>query len=98
DDIVPFMTRKGAQPIMSQADALKGKYYHAIEYFKAAYGLVLLRNIILGHDRFDYAFQQYIEAWKFKHPGYKDFFRAMNNFSGADLNWFWRGWFVHNWK
>ncbi len=39
-----------------------------------------------------------MNAWKYKHPGYKDFFRAMNNFSGEDLDWFWRGWFVHNWK
>jgi hypothetical protein len=98
DDIVSVITSKNAQPIMSQADALKEKILHPTEYFKTAFGLVLLREVILGHKRFDYAFRHYMNAWKYKHPGYKDFFRAMNNFSGEDLDWFWRGWFVHNWK
>ena len=98
DDIVPFITQKGAKPILSLADAFKSKNLHPTEYFKTAFGLVLLREVILGHKRFDYAFRHYMHAWKFKHPGAKDFFRAMNNFSGEKLNWFWRGWFIHDWK
>jgi hypothetical protein len=98
DEIVPVITSDSAQPIMSQADAMTYQIVHPTKYFKTAFGLVLLRNVVLGHKRFDYAFRHYIRAWKYKHPGFKDFFRAMNNFSGADLDWFWRGWFVHNWK
>src|SRR5699024_4960320 len=98
NEIVSVITSDSAQPIMSKADAMDYEIVHPTEYFKTAFGLVLLRNVVLGHKRFDYAFRQYIRAWKYKHPGPKDFFRAMNNFSGENLNWFWRGWFVHNWK
>lgn len=98
EEIVPVITQDGAQPIVSAADALKGDYYHPVQYFKPAFGLVLLREVILGPEQFDYAFRKYTQQWAFKHPGAKDFFRAMNNYSGEDLSWFWRGWFVHNWK
>lgn len=98
EEIVSVITNKNAQPVASRADAIKGSYLHPLEYFKTAFGLVLLREIILDHERFDYAFRQYMKAWKFKHPGSKDFFRAMNNFTGENLNWFWRGWFLNNWK
>jgi hypothetical protein len=69
-----------------------------VEYFKTAFGLVLLREVILGPQRFDKAFRNYIQAWAFKHPSPYDFFHAMENAAGEDLCWFWRGWFLHNWK
>ncbi len=97
-EIVPFITQDEARPIVSKADALKSDYYHPLEYFKPAFGLKLLRDVVLGPEQFDYAFKQYAKHWAFKHPGAKDFFRAMDNYSGEDLSWFWRGWFIHNWK
>jgi hypothetical protein len=84
--------------MMARADQFAEKYRHPIEYFKPAFGLVLLREVILGHDRFDYAFKKYIERWAYKHPSPDDFFRTMNNEAGEDLSWFWKGWFYNNWQ
>lgn len=67
-------------------------------YFKPAFGLVLLREVILGRDRFDYAFKKYIQRWAFRHPAPQDFFRTMDNEAGEDLSWFWRQWYYHNWS
>jgi hypothetical protein len=87
-----------APPILTRADAIKEKYRHPITYFKTAYGLTLLREQVLGPDRFDAAFRQYTRDWSFKHPTPADFFRLMDSAAGEDLSWFWRGWFAHNWK
>ncbi len=86
------------QPIMTYADRIKEGSLAYLAYTKPAIGLYLLRNVILGQDRFDYAFQTYIHRWAYKHPQPRDFFRTMNDASGVDLNWFWKGWFYHNWK
>jgi len=61
-------------------------------------GLDMLRNVVLGPDRFDYAFNEYIKHWAFKHPLPYDFFRAMNDASGEDLNWFFQPWFFTTWE
>ena len=87
-----------APPILTRADAIREKFRHPITYFKAAYGLTLLREQILGPERFDAAFKQYVRDWAFKHPSPSDFFRTMDSAAGEDLSWFWRGWFRHNWK
>jgi hypothetical protein len=60
--------------------------------------MVLLREQILGPERFDPAFRRFIRAWAFKHPAPADFFRAMESEAGEDLSWFWRGWFYNNWQ
>ncbi len=96
-EIVPFLLSKDSQPIMSYADAIKGQFVHTLEYYKTALGLVMLREDILGHKRFDYAFRTYIKRWAFKHPSPIDFFRTMNDASGENLNWFWKEWFVKTW-
>jgi len=98
DEIVSLLKDSAAPAMMSRADAIPEKYRHPMVYFKPAFGLVLLREVILGHDRFDYAFQKYIEHWAYKHPSPDDFFRMMNNESGEDLNWFWKEWFYNNWQ
>lgn len=67
-------------------------------YSKPGWGLNLLRDQILGPDRFDFAFRQYIKNWAFKHPTPFDFFRSMENGAGEDLSWFWRSWFLNSWK
>ncbi len=98
DEIIPWLKDTGAPTIMTRADQFTEKYRHPIEYFKPAFGLVLLREVILGHDRFDYAFQKYIQKWAYKHPSPDDFFRTIDNEAGEDLSWFWKEWFYHNWQ
>ncbi len=97
-DIVPYLLNPESQPIVSYADAITGRYSHVLEYYKTALGLYMLREYVLGHDRFDYAFRTYIKRWAFKHPTPIDFFRTMNDAAGENLNWFWKGWFVKNYK
>ncbi len=97
-DIVPYLLNPQSQPIVSFADAIPGRYSHVVEYYKTALGLYMLRENVLGHDRFDYAFRTYINRWEYKHPMPADFFRTMNDASGENLNWFWKGWFVKNYK
>ncbi len=91
-DIVPYLVSQGAKNIMSMAD-LQGADGHKLSYYKASLGLVIAREYILGPDRFDYAFREYIKQWAYKHPTPTDFFRLMNNATGEDLNWFWNEWF-----
>jgi hypothetical protein len=98
DEIVPIINDPNAPIIMTAADAIPEKYRHPIVYFKPAFGLVLLREQILGKDRFDYAFKNYIHNWAYKHPQPDDFFKSMDNAGGEDLSWFWKGWFYNNWS
>ena len=97
-DIVPYLAGPNSQPIISYADAIPGRYSHQLEYYKTALGLYLLRTYVLGRDRFDYAFRTYIKRWAYRHPTPEDFFRSMNDASGENLNWFWKGWFVKNYR
>ena len=97
EDIVPLLSNPDVPPILTYADAIPYKYVHPLEYYKTALGLVMLREIVLGHDRFDYAFRTYIKRWAFKHPSPTDFFRTMDDASGEDLNWFWKEWFYKTW-
>ncbi|HED07448.1 MAG TPA: M1 family peptidase [Ignavibacteria bacterium] len=97
-EIIPLMLNKKAPPIISYADGIPRKLLHPLEYYKAALGLVLLREYILGNKRFDYAFRTYVNNWAFKHPAPSDFFKTMNNAAGENLSWFWKGWFIKKWK
>jgi len=86
------------EPILSQPANLKEKNTGILLYFKPSAGLTLLREQILGEERFDFAFKTYIERWAYKHPTPDDFFRTMENAAGENLQWFWRGWFLNNWQ
>lgn len=97
DEIIPWLKDPNAPSMMSRADMVTGKYRHPFSYFKPALGLVILREAILGEDRFDYAFKKYIERWAYKHPSPDDFFRTMESEAGEDLSYFWRQWFENNW-
>jgi hypothetical protein len=97
DEMVPWLKDAQAPPILTRADVIPEHYRHAITYFKSAYGLTLLREQILGPERFDEAFRRFIAAWAFKHPSPSDFFRAMASEGGEDLDYFWRGWYLNNW-
>jgi len=93
-----FFTMPGLEPIMSYPDNLKERNNGTLLYSKPSAGLVLLREQILGPQRFDLAFKTYINRWAFKHPTPDDFFRTIENVSGESLQWFWRGWFTNNWR
>ncbi len=67
-------------------------------YMKPSMMLNALRDVVLGPDRFDAAFREYINRWAYKHPTPWDFFRTIENVSGEDLCWFWRGWVLNTWK
>lgn len=67
-------------------------------YYKPSWALHILRDQILGKERFDFAFRQYIKDWAYKHPTPFDFFRTMENAAGEDLSWFWKSWFLNNWR
>lgn len=94
-DYEQFMNYK--DPLMTMSDAMDIPQ-HWQYYGRTAYGLSLLRNVIIGKERFDKAFRLYTEAWAFKHPTPYDFFRCINNATGEDLDWFWKGFFFTNWK
>jgi len=61
-------------------------------YQKPTFMMHLLRTEVLGEERFDRAFAEYVAAWDGKHPSPADFFRMMEDGTGMDLDWFWRGW------
>ncbi len=67
-------------------------------YLKPGAMLTALREVVLGPERFDNAFREYVSRWAFKHPTPWDFFHSMENTSGEDLGWFWRGWVMNTWK
>ena len=78
------------QPLISRPVESKDLFWTG--YQKPALMLQILRYEVLGKDRFDHAFREYIKAWAFKHPTPADFFRVMRDASGVDLDWFWRDW------
>ena len=98
DEILPLLADADAPNLLAPADGISEKYRHPLTYFKGAPGLVLLREQILGPERFDPAFRKYIATWAYKHPTPSDFFRFMESESGEDLGWWWRGWYFNNWQ
>ncbi|GEN64395.1 peptidase [Acetobacter oeni] len=98
DDIIKTLKDPAAPVLMAPVETVSEKYRHAVTYFKGAYGLTLLREQILGPERFDRAFRRYIATWAFHHPTPSDFFRLMSSEAGEDLSWFWRGWYFNNWS
>ncbi|WP_419800922.1 M1 family metallopeptidase [Mucilaginibacter sp.] len=87
-----------AEAIFNTPDVLQASYLGEAAYNKPALGLKILREQILGKERFDYAFRTYIKRWAFKHPSPWDFFHTMDNAAGEDLSWFWREWFFTTWQ
>ena len=98
DEILAVLADPDAPPILSRADTVTETYRHPVTYFKSALGLVLLREQILGPERFDPAFRRFIAAWAYRHPKPADFFRAMESEAGEDLSYWWRGWYANNWQ
>ena len=90
-DIVEYMVSQDQVPLMTQSDSVI--QFGPNGYSKPATALVILRETIMGRELFDQAFKEYSNRWRFKHPTPYDFFRTMEESSGVDLDWFWRGWF-----
>ena len=90
-DIVEYMVSRDQVPLMTHSDSLL--QFGNNGYAKPATAMVVLRETILGRELFDFAFREYARRWRFKRPTPYDFFRTMEEASGVDLDWFWRGWF-----
>jgi len=89
--IVDYMKSANQVPIMTNSESIAALGYNA--YAKPTAALIVLRETVLGRELFDFAFREYAQRWKFKRPTPADFFRTMEDASGTDLDWFWRGWF-----
>lgn len=91
--IVDYMSlpKDQLEPIMTNTENIVQYFPNA--YLKPAAALNILRETIMGREQFDFAFQEYCRRWAFKHPTPADFFRTMEDASGYDLDWFWKGWF-----
>ncbi|MCO4807672.1 MAG: M1 family metallopeptidase [Flavobacteriales bacterium] len=83
--------QKRISPIMTSSESIFQFGNNA--YGKPATALNILRETVLGRDLFDFAFSTYAKRWAYKHPTPADFFRTMEDASGVDLDWYWRGWF-----
>ncbi len=90
-DVTTYMKSNNQTPIMTNSDSVTD--IGPVMYGKPSAALTILRETILGRDVFDYAFREYARRWAFKRPMPADFFRTMEDASGIDLDWFWRGWF-----
>ena len=95
-NIVNYMggDKSNIVPIMTNSESIPQFGNNA--YGKPATALNILRETVMGREVFDYAFKEYSNRWAFKHPSPADFFRTMEDASGVDLDWFWRGWFYTN--
>jgi hypothetical protein len=89
--VAEYMTSENQVPIMTQSDSIL--QFGPNGYTKPAASLVVLRETILGRELFDFAFREYAQRWKFKRPTPSDLFRTLEDASGVDLDWFWRGWY-----
>ena len=94
--IKPYLIKDSREGIDNYPDVTNLRNLGYTAYYKPAVGLILLREYILGEERFDRAFKSYIKTWAFKHPQPADFFNHIENVAGEDLNWFWKGWFYGN--
>ncbi|GMG87534.1 M1 family metallopeptidase [Biformimicrobium ophioploci] len=89
--IIEYMKSENQVPIMTNSESILQFGNNA--YGKPATALNILRESVMGRELFDFAFREYAQRWKFKRPMPADFFRTMEDASGMDLDWFWRGWF-----
>lgn len=89
--IVSYMKSSNQVPIMTNSESIL--QFGPNGYSKPATALNILRETIIGREVFDFAFREYSQRWMFKRPYPADFFRSMEDASGVDLDWFWRGWF-----
>ncbi len=95
-NLIPYLTSANREGIDTSPEVANARNLAYTAYYKPFAGLYLLREYILGPERFDEAFKSYIYAWAYKHPQPNDFFNHIENVAGEDLSWFWKGWFYGN--
>ncbi|GGH19652.1 M1 family metallopeptidase [Sphingobacterium alkalisoli] len=98
NSMTPVLFNSSLEAVMTTPQNMKERHMGILLYYKPAFALQLLRNEIIGKPRFDAAFKKYIEVWAYKHPTPDDFFRLIENETGENLNWFWKGFFQYNWQ
>jgi hypothetical protein len=96
DQVVAMAFNEKMDPLWATPDVVQQANLGVAAYLKPAMMLEALREVVLGPERFDRAFREYINRWAFRHPTPWDFFRTMENVAGEDLSWFWRGWVFSN--
>ncbi len=94
--LIPWFLSPNRESINTFPDVAQSQNLGIVAYYKPALGLYILREYILGAERFDNAFKAYINAWAYKHPTPADFFNIMENVSGENLSWFFKAWFYSN--
>ncbi|NGP86891.1 M1 family metallopeptidase [Fodinibius halophilus] len=92
-----WLTGKNSEPILTAPDQVQPGNLGIVAYYKPAMGLQILRQSIIGPELFDEAFTAYVDRWAYKHPTPDDFFNTIEDVSGRELDWFWRGWFEKTW-
>ncbi|UJP64966.1 M1 family metallopeptidase [Mongoliitalea daihaiensis] len=93
---IGWMTSKDREPTATHPDRTQSNNLGMAAYYKPAMGLMMLKEYVLGPETFNRAFRSYINTWAYKHPQPTDFFNHMENVSGENLDWFWKGWFYSN--
>lgn len=94
--LTQWLKNPNREPIATHPDVTQSNNLGMTAYWKPAYGFIMLRDYILGAERFDNALKSYIEAWAYKHPQPNDLFNHIENVTGENLNWFWKHWFYTN--
>lgn len=94
--LIGYLTYNKRQGINTSPEIADDRNLAYTAYYKPAAGLFMLREYVIGAERFDYAFKSYIKTWAYKHPQPNDFFNHIENATGETLDWFWKGWFYGN--
>jgi hypothetical protein len=97
-DMTKYMFSDEMDALMNIPDVIQQQNLGVVAYAKPAMMLGALRDVVLGPERFDASFREYVSRWAFKHPTPWDFFHTIENVSGEDLGWFWKEWVFNNWK
>ena len=97
-DMISFVFNDEMDGLFNAPDVIGQNDLGIAAYEKPSIMLNALRDVVLGPERFDAAFREYVNRWAFKHPTPWDFFHSMENVSGEDLGWFWRAWVLNTWK
>lgn len=98
EEMLKFTFNDKMDPLYTKPDQITEFNLGTAAYDKPSQMLNALRDVVLGAERFDAAFREYIRTWAYKHPTPWDFFRTIENAAGEDLSWFWRGWVFNNYK
>jgi hypothetical protein len=84
--------------LLNSPDVVQQSNLGVTAYYKPGMMMKVLREEVLGAERFDAALKEYVRRWAFKHPTPWDFFHTIENVAGEDLGWFWRSWVFNTYK